>query len=101
MTQAKRSKHKVAGRVFLWPGLEWAFPHVILKISFHGCDDPSKNFPKLRPVTEVVKDVGVTLLHPMFESNTVGKLQCTSELLGASLNQIRSITNLCSLPLFL
>lgn len=46
---------------------------------------PQKNhFPKLRPVTEEVKYVGVTLLHPMFESNIVGKVQCTSELLGAS-----------------
>lgn len=44
------------------------------------------HFPKFRPVTEVVKDVGVALLHPMFEYDIVGEVQSTSKLLGVSLN---------------
>ena len=44
------------------------------------------HFPKFRPVTEVMKDVGVALLHPMFQFNNVGEVQSTSKLLGVSLN---------------
>ena len=44
------------------------------------------HFPKFRPVTEVVKDVGVALLLSMFEFNIVGGVQSTSKRLGVSLN---------------